>query len=465
MKKRGIWLILIILCFIPLISVYAGDLHQIIYRVYVDDQMIGVLSDIAIYEEYEEKKIESYLTKYKLEDLIIPDNVRIEQEVTYIPYIPKDDEIIKYIDDHVKFKTKGYYVKVGSANMCVKEVTEVEKEIESLFQLYVSESDLNRVKDTTTVIEPLTTEGEQVIGVKFNPSVEYTSSVCNIDDLATKQQIGNLILTGEKEPVKVGLLNNDSTIESLAEMNNLKYNDFKLLNYRVLSNQSIPYVGQQFNITPMMQQVQIQVEKEVVKQEVIEYTTETIEDNTLPVGEIYTEQEGYNGVKLTSYKESYINGDRISQEKMSETVLNEAQNRIVVKGTKEIPSRGTKDWKWPTSRYTVSCGYLCYSGHYALDISAYVGQPVYGADNGVIIQAGWNGAYGYSILINHNNGYYTRYAHLSKVDVSVGQVVAGGQLIGKAGNTGNSTGPHLHFEIRTNTGSQPSYAPNPMSFY
>ena len=183
------------------------------------------------------------------------------------------------------------------------------------------------------------------------------------------------------------------------------------------------------------------------------------------MGETYTEQEGYNGIKLTSYKESYINGEQVSQEKLSEKVLNEAQNRIVVKGTKEIPSRGTKDWKWPTSRYTISCAYLCYSGHYALDISAYVGQPVYAADNGVIVQAGWNGAYGYSILINHNNGYYTRYAHLSKVDVSVGQVVAGGQLIGKAGNTGNSTGPHLHFEIRTNTGSQPSYAPNPMSFY
>lgn len=465
MKKRGMSIILIILCFIPLISAYAGDISQIIYRVYVNDQMIGVLGDIAIYEEYEEKKIESYLNHYKLEDLIIPDNVRIEQEVTYIPHIPKDEEVINYIDENVKFKTKGYYVKVGSANMCVKDVTEVEKEIESLFQLYISESDLKRVKDTNLKIEPLMTEGEQVIGIKFSPSVEYSSSICNIDDLVTKQEIGNLILTGEKDPVKVGILENDSTIETLASLNDLKYNDFKLLNYRVLSNQAIPYVGQKFNVTPMMQSVQIQVEKEVVKQEVIEYITETIEDPNLPVGETYTEQEGYNGIKLTSYKESYINGEQVSQEKLSEKVLNEAQNRIVVKGTKEIPSRGTKDWKWPTSRYTISCAYLCYSGHYALDISAYVGQPVYAADNGVIVQAGWNGAYGYSILINHNNGYYTRYAHLSKVDVSVGQVVAGGQLIGKAGNTGNSTGPHLHFEIRTNTGSQPSYAPNPMSFY
>ena len=111
------------------------------------------------------------------------------------------------------------------------------------------------------------TEGEQVIGIKFSPSVEYSSSICNIDDLVTKQEIGNLILTGEKDPVKGGILENDSTIETLASLNDLKYNDFKLLNYRVLSNQAIPYVGQKFNVTPMMQSVQIQVEKEVVKQE------------------------------------------------------------------------------------------------------------------------------------------------------------------------------------------------------
>ena len=131
------------------------------------------------------------------------------------------------------------------------------------------------------------TEGEQDIGIKFSPSVEYSSSICNIDDLVTKQEIGNLILTGEKDPVKVGILENDSTIETLASLNDLKYNDFKLLNYRVLSNQAIPYVGQKFNVTPMMQSVQIQVEKEVVKQEVIEYITETIEDPNLPVGETY----------------------------------------------------------------------------------------------------------------------------------------------------------------------------------
>lgn len=465
MKKWGIAFLFLILCCIPIASIYAKQNSQVIYRVYVEDQMIGVLSDISIYEQYKEQKLKSYLETYELEELIIPDSVRIEQEVTFIPYTPRDEEIISYIDENVKFKIKGYYVKVGSSNMCVKDVSDVEKEIAALLQLFVTEDELKRVQDTGNPIEPLTTEGEQVIGIAFNPKLEYSKSVCNVDDIPSGQQIGNLILMGEKEPVKVGILGTDMTMESLAASHNLDFNEFKLLNYRVLSNRAIPYVGQQFNLTPLSQSVQVEVEKEVVKQEVIEYETETIEDPNLPVGEIQTRQEGYNGVKLTSYKETYVNGQRVSKLKMSESVLNEAQNRIIVKGTKEIPSRGTKDWKWPTTRYNISCAYLCYSGHYALDISAYVGQPVYAADNGVIIQAGWNGAYGYSILINHNNGYYTRYAHLSKVDVSVGPIVAGGQEIGKAGNTGNSTGPHLHFEIRTNTGSQPSYAPNPASFY
>ena len=140
-------------------------------------------------------------------------------------------------------------------------------------------------------------------------------------------------------------------------------------------------------------------------------------------------------------------------------------NEIIIRWTKVVSGVGSGNWVWPTTTRNVTCGYLCYSGHYAIDISAYVGQPVYAADSGVIVSAGYSSGYGYNILINHKNGYYTRYAHLSSLNVSSGQTVEAGQTIGLAGNTGNSTGPHLHFEIRTNTGSQPSYAPNPLDFY
>ncbi len=87
--------------------------------------------------------------------------------------------------------------------------------------------------------------------------------------------------------------------------------------------------------------------------------------------------------------------------------------------------------------------------HRAIDVAANLGTPVTAADRGVVLRAGWNEqGYGLFVIIDHNIDYITLYAHLSEVFVAEGQVVAQGQLLGKVGSTGNSTGPHLHFEIR-----------------
>ena len=89
-----------------------------------------------------------------------------------------------------------------------------------------------------------------------------------------------------------------------------------------------------------------------------------------------------------------------------------------------------------------------WSGHVALDIANLTGTPIYAADAGVVIYVGWdNTGYGNMILIDHGNGFRTRYAHLSAFNVSAGQQVSKGALIGRMGSTGRSTGPHLHFEI------------------
>lgn len=465
MKRFIRWGFLIVLMLVPIASVYGVKAGQTIFRVYINDMMVGVLSDSKVYDEYKEQKMREYLSVYDEEELIIPENIRIEEEYTFIPYKINDEETLANIDQNMKFKTKATTVKIGETSLCVKDITEVEREIESLIKVFVSDKDLEKVRDESHSIEPLKTEGSQVIGVKFEPKLEYSPSVCNIDDLVQKQEIGNIILTGDKVPTKIKKLVETETVEDLADNNEITLNEFKMLNYRVYGSQSIPYVGQEFNVSDVTEAVKITVENETVKEEIIEYVTETINDPNLPVGELHTKQEGHNGVKLTTYNQTYVNGELTSETKINEQVITEAQNRVIVKGSKVIPNRGTGNWKWPTTRYQVSCGYLCYGGHYAIDISAYVGQPIFAADNGVVIKAGWDGGYGYSILINHNNGYYTRYAHMSSLGVAPGQVVAGGQNIGAAGNTGNSSGPHLHFEIRTNTGSQPSYAPNPMGFY
>jgi len=103
---------------------------------------------------------------------------------------------------------------------------------------------------------------------------------------------------------------------------------------------------------------------------------------------------------------------------------------------------------WPAdNRYLSGNDY--WSGHLAIDIAAGTGAAIYAADAGVVVFAGWNSnGYGNVVMIDHMNGYHTVYAHLSAINVSCGSNVAQGNIIGRAGSTGNSTGPHLHFEVR-----------------
>ncbi|MCZ7458766.1 M23 family metallopeptidase [Streptomyces sp. WMMC940] len=129
-------------------------------------------------------------------------------------------------------------------------------------------------------------------------------------------------------------------------------------------------------------------------------------------------------------------------------------------------------WVKPVSGYTLTAsfnqgGAMWSHKHSGQDFAVPVGTPVKAASGGVVVKAGPNGggdgsAYGNAIVIKHGNGKYSQYAHLSKINVHVGQSVNTGKLIALSGNTGNSSGPHLHFEIRTT----PNYgsALNPANF-
>ena len=98
--------------------------------------------------------------------------------------------------------------------------------------------------------------------------------------------------------------------------------------------------------------------------------------------------------------------------------------------------------------------------HEGLDYSADIGTPVYATGDGTVELAGWNKGYGNSMDISHGCNYLTRYAHLSEILVRQGQKVRRGDMIGKVGNTGESTGPHLHYEVRLH--GQPQ---NPVNYY
>jgi murein DD-endopeptidase MepM/ murein hydrolase activator NlpD len=86
--------------------------------------------------------------------------------------------------------------------------------------------------------------------------------------------------------------------------------------------------------------------------------------------------------------------------------------------------------------------------HSGLDIAADYGDTVVAADGGVVVHADWLGGYGKAVIIEHSNGLQTLYGHNSELVVSEGQAVSKGQMIARAGSTGYSTGPHVHFEVR-----------------
>jgi murein DD-endopeptidase MepM/ murein hydrolase activator NlpD len=129
----------------------------------------------------------------------------------------------------------------------------------------------------------------------------------------------------------------------------------------------------------------------------------------------------------------------------------EARERAV----REAERRRLNSFQLPVAGSHVTTGYkaggsLWSSGsHSGIDFRAPAGSSVVAVGAGTVVEAGWSGAYGNNIVIRMNDGSYTQYGHLASIGVSVGQSVTPGRQIGVSGSTGNSTGPHLHFEVRT----------------
>lgn len=111
---------------------------------------------------------------------------------------------------------------------------------------------------------------------------------------------------------------------------------------------------------------------------------------------------------------------------------------------------------WPTESHTITQRYGNPSARYVsgrhtgLDIGGKTGDAIWAAHDGRVIRAGWNGPYGNEVAVQHSSGLVTSYHHMSRIDVTLGRVVSAGTRLGSMGSTGNSTGPHLHFEVRIN---------------
>lgn len=154
--------------------------------------------------------------------------------------------------------------------------------------------------------------------------------------------------------------------------------------------------------------------------------------------------EGSTGIKKVVANITYKNGEEVKRDIVEENVTKEASARVIEVGT-AVPPTFIK----PINGGTLSSAFGARWGtlHKGVDWSCSVGTNVMASCDGTVTQAGWVNGYGYCVTLQHADGKGTRYGHLSQILVSVGQTVSQSEVIALSGNTGNSTGPHVHFEI------------------
>lgn len=215
--------------------------------------------------------------------------------------------------------------------------------------------------------------------------------------------------------------------------------------------------------------ITVVVTEEKTEDEKIDYDREYKADDTLYTGQTRVETEGRAGEKEVRKKIVMENGKTVKEEILEENIVKEPEDEIILTGTRDIggadgASSGTDEGvsrdtsatysqlRMPVDDVYVSSGFGTRWGrlHRGVDLALAQGSPIYAADSGTVYFAGDGGGYGNLVKVDHGNGMQTYYAHCSSLLVTSGQKVSRGERIALTGSTGNSTGPHLHFEVIIN---------------
>lgn len=168
------------------------------------------------------------------------------------------------------------------------------------------------------------------------------------------------------------------------------------------------------------------------------------------VGETKVLQQGSGGKKRLTYRLTKDNGYLMSEELIGYEVLKKGTPKVVVKGTKVVQGEGSGVFAWPISSHTLSSSFGRRWGKLHEGVDLVGSSTIMAADDGVVEFAGQKTGYGNCVIINHKNGYKTLYGHMKSISVKKGQILEKGDKVGVMGNTGHSTGTHLHFEIQKN---------------
>lgn len=418
-----------------------------VYQLELNGKEIGVVSSPTVIQEWLDAKLnkdgkQSNAIRLKLADRITFKeqkqlNGRYDNEAA-LAVLSKETELkVSAMKVEVGGKIVGY-----AANQ-----QEIDKALSQLKQQYVGNSKSN-------VAAASLDEQTKVKQVKFKETVGTGQSSAPASKILSTDELIQVFSNGLMTPT-IHTVSEGDCLGCIANKYGVKLSDILDSNPGFNEN-SLLQIGQQINVTVSKPLLTVEVTEEVVKNERIPFNLETRRTDKLPRGETRIIQPGTEGTKRVTYQIIKENGKTVERKVIQEETVTKPNAKIVEQGTKVVSATGSMTWPANgvlTSLYGQRWGRL----HKGLDIAG--SGSIRATESGKVVLAGWYGDYGKAVIIDHGNGVQTLYGHMKSLRVSEGEQVSKGTSIGIMGSTGDSTGIHVHFEVRKGGQVQ-----NPMNY-
>lgn len=433
-------------------SASADTKIQTVYHVYIDGNRVGTVDSKNVVEKVIEQKVDSLQDQYK-ELSLVADNVSIIEEQVFLPTF-NNENTVKVLESEIEIAAQAKAITIdGEPVAYLKNEEEANEALKQLKLQYVKEEQLQELEAREKSEQPLPAlaEGQsRLLDVSFVEKVSVSDEKISPEQIHNPADTVTLLQKGTLEEKKYQVKEGD-VLGSIAVDYDLKTADLLALNPGITKDTLIK-IGQELNVTAYKPFLTVVVKMEQNKKETINFETKVNENSNMYKGDRKVTQEGQEGEKTVHYEYKMVNGVNAETKKLNETITKEPVTEVIEKGTKVVPSRGSGQLAWPAVGGYISShvGYRWGQLHKGIDIARPSNYTIKAADNGTVVEAGYSGGFGNKITINHNNGMKTIYAHMSSLNVRVGQTVTKGQQIGVMGSTGNSTGTHLHFELYIN---------------
>ncbi|KAB1438597.1 M23 family metallopeptidase [Candidatus Galacturonibacter soehngenii] len=291
--------------------------------------------------------------------------------------------------------------------------------------------------------EAVTEDG--ILDISFEQKIEVVETYVQSEEITDLETAINLV-TKDQEKNKIYEVISGDCLSVVAQKNNVSVSKIVEMNENLDEN-TVLQIGDEIVVTVPEPELSVIVTEQTTYEEEYTLPVEYIENDNWFTTKQEVMQEGSSGFREVTAKLTQRNGKETNREIIEENIITEAIPKIIQIGTQEPP---TFIKPITGGRFTSGFGKRWGRMHKGVDWACPVGTAVKASCNGTVVSAGWSNGYGYCITIKHSNGMQTRYGHLSKILVSSGDKVSQGDKIALSGNTGRSTGPHVHFEIIVN---------------